>query len=214
MTSKKNLDIILYEKIHDQIINGKWKPGEKLDIDELAEFFEVSRTPVIQAIKMMIANDMIMMSGNGKVSLPEYTKQEIIDICNVRFILENQAIKEIDIKSKLVDIISLKYYIDSCIKFYEIGDFAQARKIDSEFHTCLVRQAGNNCLNKVFAKIQAQFTICHYLLVSPNLKQRNVAIQDHKKIVQLLESKNYTEVENVLEEHITVKACKDIVDNL
>mgnify|MGYP002710986456 CR=1 FL=1 len=50
---KKNLDQGVYDRIIEKIINVEFSPGQQLDINDLAEEFGVSRTPVVQAIKML-----------------------------------------------------------------------------------------------------------------------------------------------------------------
>ena len=56
MKVKNSLDEILYEHIVESLINGDYEMGQNLTLDELAHRFEVSRTPVVQAVKLL-AND-------------------------------------------------------------------------------------------------------------------------------------------------------------
>ena len=66
MALKKNLDVLVFEQIRDRIINSEWEQGQNLDVDELSRFYEVSRTPVLQALKRMQAEGMVVVSGTGK----------------------------------------------------------------------------------------------------------------------------------------------------
>lgn len=59
MKVKNSLDEILYEHIVESLINGDYEMGQNLTLDELAHRFEVSRTPVVQAVKLL-ANDGIL----------------------------------------------------------------------------------------------------------------------------------------------------------
>ena len=66
MKFRKNLDVILYEKIRESFLRGEFKLGEKIDIDKLAEKYEVSRTPVSYT---HLTGQMIKLSlncNNGK----------------------------------------------------------------------------------------------------------------------------------------------------
>ena len=53
MKVKNSLDEILYEHIVESLINGDYEMGQNLTLDELAHRFEVSRTPVVQAVKLL-----------------------------------------------------------------------------------------------------------------------------------------------------------------
>ena len=80
---------MVFEKIKESIINGDWNAGQKMYIDEIAEKYGVSRTPVIQTIKMMNAEGILFISPSGKISLPQFNIKQIIDICETRLLLEN-----------------------------------------------------------------------------------------------------------------------------
>ena len=46
MALKKNLDVTIHEAFLEEILQGNWKPGQALNLDELAERYGVSRTPI------------------------------------------------------------------------------------------------------------------------------------------------------------------------
>ena len=48
MALKKNLDVTIHEAFLEEILRGNWLPGQALNLDELAERYGVSRTPVQQ----------------------------------------------------------------------------------------------------------------------------------------------------------------------
>ena len=86
---KKNLDQGVYDRIIEKIINVEFLPGQQLDINDLAEEFGVSRTPVVQAIKMLNLDNILEISRTGKVSIPDFTIKQIRDIYDVRLMMEN-----------------------------------------------------------------------------------------------------------------------------
>ena len=42
MALKKNLDVTIHEAFLEEILQGNWKPGQALNLDELAERYGVS----------------------------------------------------------------------------------------------------------------------------------------------------------------------------
>ena len=50
---KRNLDEAVYEQILSSIFEGKFHSGEQVQIERLCEQYEISRTPVIQALKRL-----------------------------------------------------------------------------------------------------------------------------------------------------------------
>lgn len=86
---KKNLDQGVYDRIIEKIINVEFSPGQQLDINDLAEEFGVSRTPVVQAIKMLNLDSILEVSRTGKVSIPDFTIKQVRDIYDVRLMMKN-----------------------------------------------------------------------------------------------------------------------------
>ncbi|EQF64095.1 bacterial regulatory s, gntR family protein [Clostridioides difficile CD200] len=72
MKVKSNLDEILYHKIIESLIRGEYSVGQKILLNDLCEKFEVSRTPVVQAVKMLNKDGVLTIMTNGKVYVPEY----------------------------------------------------------------------------------------------------------------------------------------------
>ena len=74
MKVKNSLDEILYEHIVESLINGDYEMGQNLTLDELAHRFEVSRTPVVQAVKLLANDGILQIMGNGRIYVPEYDR--------------------------------------------------------------------------------------------------------------------------------------------
>lgn len=48
---KKNISYSLYKDLKENILNLKYKPGQILLEDEIAKIYNVSRTPIREALK-------------------------------------------------------------------------------------------------------------------------------------------------------------------
>ena len=56
---KRNLDEAVYEQILSSIFEGKFHSGEQVQIERLCEQYEISRTPVIQALKRLATDGIV-----------------------------------------------------------------------------------------------------------------------------------------------------------
>lgn len=213
MALKKNLDIMMYEKLNEEIIGGRWAPGQTLNLDELAEHYDVSRTPVQQALKRMEAQGMVTLSSKGHFSVLAFSEKEVKDIIEIRLLLEQQAISDIEEKSLPVNFKALKKICQSCIASNEANDTVRTRSLDLEFHRILVEQAENQCLKEIYTKVQSQFMVANYLLTDHTQTQQEVASGDHKKLLDALEKKNFKKAHNLLKEHID-GACRKIISKM
>lgn len=211
MGFKKNLDVIIQEKLQEFILRGEWTPGQAINIDELVQFFNVSRTPVVQALKHMAALGMVTTSSAGHYFVLAFTQKQVKDLLEMRLLLEKQAILDIERNKKDIDLHSLKVIAEKCILYNNTNDVVLTRKMDLLFHKMLVEQADNHCMNELYKRVQSQFMVANYLLTSHTVAQQIVASDDHVKIIQALEKKMYNSAIKEIEEHIEGALEKIIV---
>ncbi len=76
-----------------KILSGAYPPGTRLVIDLLAEEFQVSRTPVRDAIQALIPQGLITPQGKGYI-LFNPDRQEVKDISSIRLALETLAVEQ------------------------------------------------------------------------------------------------------------------------
>ena len=95
MRVKSNLDTIIYDHIVDSLICGEYKMGQKILLDEFAEKYEVSRTPVIQAVKLLANDGLLETMSNGRIVVPSFEYEQIKEVCETRLLIEQYAIKKI-----------------------------------------------------------------------------------------------------------------------
>lgn len=202
MSIKKNLDIQVYEKLYQEIIQGRWSQGQSLNADDFAQVFGVSRTPVVQALKRMHANEIIGVTKAGHFYVPTFTEKEISDLIEMRALLERHAITEIEKNGILVDFGTLHNLAMDCSRSNEEGDLIRTRQLDLNFHNFLVSQSGNQCLISLFSKVQGQFIVANYLLTTHTKKQQEVAADDHARLLDALEAEDYDRARAISDKHI------------
>lgn len=203
MRVKRNLDSVIFDKLLDEIVAGKWKPGQQILIDELAEYFEVSRTPVIQATRMMAVEGLIHIKRNGRIEVRTFTYQQIQDIYEMRFVLEDYAIRticdrKIELDRDKMDSILRKSDYQQNIK----KDAVATRRCDLTFHKELVDSVHNECLESSYKMVQGLYMVANYLLITHDEKLQSKANADHQQIIDFLYQHNYTDARAALEKHI------------
>ena len=202
MALKKNLDMLVFEKIRDRIIASEWKQGENLDVDELAHYYEVSRTPVLQALKRMLSEGMLVVSGTGKYFFPKYTKEDVQNICRVRRVLELESLDELRNKPENFRISALADTAQQCKKMTLCGNIIVSRQLDLLWHKNLIELTGNDCLIHLYTQVQGQFMVANYLQVFHSKEQQLIAADDHINILEALERGDYDQAKEILISHI------------
>ena len=166
MRVKKNLDKIIYDQIIDSFILGEYKMDDAISLDVLCEKYEVSRTPVVQAVKLLVNDGVLEKLSNGRVVVPTFDQNQIKNICDVRLMIEKHAIEhflsETGELSLLLD--QLEICAKKCEEYLDKGDFLELSKTDLRFHRVLVSGARNeycqSCIRGYRASSWWPITLC------------------------------------------------------
>jgi len=210
MLLKKNLDQLIYEQMKYRIIRGEWEQGVFLDVDQLSEYYEVSRTPILLTLRRMQNEGMLMVSATGKFFFPRYDQQQVRDICRVRLVLELEALDEIKDREIGLNFKALSLISEKCLNSMRSGNINESRNYDLEWHKKLVVATDNKCLIGLYTKVQGQFMVANYLQAFHSQAQQQVAAEDHEKIMSYLKTGDYDSAKKCLSEHID-QACDKIL---
>lgn len=222
MTAKRNLDVMIQDKLYQEIIRGNWEPGAPINLDEISAKYNVSRTPVQQALKRMEVLDIVRFSSKGHYSVPYFSPKEIHDIIEVRLMLELQALKDIETGHVELDFDELEDIARQCAANNQGGDIFAARQCNLKFHRRLVRQSQNRCLAGMYERVQAQFMTVNYTIVR-HTSMRQIAVNDHLRLLETLKKRDFAGAAEVLTGHIngayqkivtTQVEDSDLVDSL
>ena len=79
-----------YLALRRDIVSGEIKPGDKLIEVVLADRYGVSRTPIREALRRLEQDDLVQRDGR-RVRVRQHRPDEIMDIYEVRILLEEAA---------------------------------------------------------------------------------------------------------------------------
>ncbi len=87
----RNLDAKVYDRLKAMILEGKLVPGDKVFQDRLAQEMGVSRTPLVNALKVLEQEKLIKAIPRRGFFVRQFTKEEMIYIFELREVLEGLA---------------------------------------------------------------------------------------------------------------------------
>jgi len=84
----------VHKKIKDLILNQAFEPGQKIKQEELARTLGVSRTPIIKALHLLIADNLVVYTPRKGFTVKELTTREMAEIFYIRELLDGAAARE------------------------------------------------------------------------------------------------------------------------
>lgn len=82
---------VAYERIKQAIVEGRYPPGDRLVEQRLADDFDLSRTPVREAIRMLEAEGLVTTERHRGAIVRSLSAAEIYDLYDLRSRLESYA---------------------------------------------------------------------------------------------------------------------------
>jgi DNA-binding GntR family transcriptional regulator len=90
-TVMQTRDEYVAQQIRDAIRRGEIEPGYRLDQNELAELFDVSRSPVREAIRTLAAEGLVTVYPHRGAVVAELSREELEEVVFIRSTLEGLA---------------------------------------------------------------------------------------------------------------------------
>lgn len=83
----------LYEQLKVMTVPYTIRPGERVNEMELAEKFEVSRTPLQEALNQLVVENLLVFVPNRGIFVRELNRQEIFDLFKLRRGIDSSAVQ-------------------------------------------------------------------------------------------------------------------------
>lgn len=149
--------------IRDAIIQGKFKPGEKVPEQELAEQLGVSRTPLREAIRILEQQGLLETRPKNGTFIAKVDRREARDGLLVRTALEELAVRQGIERmgpgqwDELCE--QLEGLLHGMSEAVRRGDPVTATELDIEWHTVLIHAAENRYLSQAWRCVGLPFLI-------------------------------------------------------
>lgn len=201
-TSGKSLSAIISEKIRRAIVEAEFEFGESLSEESLAMAFEVSRTPVREALNLLQMQDLVRIVPKSGTYVFEPTHEDIAELCDFRAGLEERAMRltlAAD-REKLARLLAGE--VAAMRIAVEAGNRRAYGRHDTEFHLAFFRDCGNRYLARAYESILGRVAALrtHLAIEAPGEPARSLA--DHEEIADLAARDRPDEIAAILEDHI------------
>ncbi|MDD2351929.1 MAG: GntR family transcriptional regulator, partial [Synergistaceae bacterium] len=134
----------VYEGIRRGIFDKTLKSGQRLPEISIAKEYNVSRTPVREALRRLENEGLVQIVPGWGACLSSPTKQEIIDTYEVRGNLEVMAIRKASHLITPLQLCMLQEQIDTEKKAFEKKDLELYMNVNDAFHQIIAESSGNS----------------------------------------------------------------------
>ena len=195
----KSLVNITINKILNMIKEQKLKPNDKLPtVDELASAFSVGRSTIREALKVLSAQNIIVIKQGAGTFVSEkegisrdplgleYISDDInviFDMVTLRLIFEPEMASMAAQFATRKDIQDIKYYCEEVEQLIEQGE--DYHKADAGFHIAIAKASGNGVIHKITQVIHS--SIKKNIFMTDNILCKDTVIF-HRRITDCIEN--------------------------
>jgi DNA-binding GntR family transcriptional regulator len=198
----KTLADMVTNRLRQAIVDGELPFGMMLSEDALAASFEVSRTPVREALSQLQLQGLIVIFPQKGSFVFTPDEQDIEEVCEYRFMLETRAAALSVQRSPEPMIREVERAVQAMeTAFAERSPRAYGRA-DWNFHAALFRECGNRYLRDAYSLASGKFAALSTNVSRPFPDERVVSFREHKAMLEHLRRNDLGAFETVLADHI------------
>ena len=195
-----------YDKLKSAIIERKLAPGTKLNMQEIADTFGVSRGPVSEAFIRLEGDGLLERKNRVGTFVVPLTKSKLLEMFEARYMVEEWAIPEIvnNISKPDFD------YFENLIKQSKhlIGnatedtfDFYSFIQLDHDFHAHLMELCRNETIIKFYTSLNSHVQIAR-VYSSQAFERSKEGQHEHEEMLQVLRERDADRACEIFREHL------------
>ena len=191
----------LVEALRDEIVRGDFAPGQYLRLEEIAPRFDVSTTPVREALRELEAEGLVTIFPHRGAIVTKLSADELQDIYDIRATLEEMATRlavPFLTEATIAELTSLVEQIDT-----HLNDVAMVVKLNHQFHHTLYTASGRShlCeLNRIL-RYRTQHYL-HVFIVETELGHTPQSQGEHRAILEACKRGDAEQAAALIHDHV------------
>jgi DNA-binding GntR family transcriptional regulator len=178
---------MIYAVLHEAILSGILPPGQRLGEEWLAALFDVSRTPVREALLRLETTGLAHRIPRRGLIVARITPQEIVEVYVVRETLDGLAAYLAAQFATPSDVANLVTINEEMSRAAQAGNTVAMATLNLEFHEAIAHIARNSLLSQFLMQIHHQVRrIPGTTFQHPGRAAR--AVEEHAAIVEAIQS--------------------------
>jgi DNA-binding GntR family transcriptional regulator len=189
----------VYAELRRRILDLELRPGQRLYEPELSAELQVSRTPLREALRLLLAEDLLDQLPTGGMVVRPLSASEINELYGVRAALEGLMAAE---AARLVDAAgeaTLRGLVDRNARLVELPE--DAMNAGHDFHLAIADIAGHGWASRLHAQVDGQMAR-YRAFTNQSQERRSAALEEHRAILAALVDRDADRARSLAETHV------------
>ncbi|MBU2954318.1 GntR family transcriptional regulator [Marinobacter sp. F3R08] len=197
----------LKDALEEDIINGRLLPGEKLDHDALAREYNVSRTPIREAVQQLVVSGLVMVKPKKGTFVAKVGFDQLIEMFEVMAELEGMCGRLAARRIQPAELEDLRAALQRCEDPDVMADPDEYYYENEEFHGCIYMASHNSFLASEARQLKQRLKPYRRLQLQARNRVAN-SISEHRQIFEAIESGDEEAAGRHLREHVLIQGTR------
>jgi GntR family transcriptional regulator, rspAB operon transcriptional repressor len=202
--SRKSLGEQVYEAMRERIVSLQLEPGRMIYENELAEGMGVSRTPIREAIRLLVSEELLDVLPQRGTRIALISEQKVAETRFVREQLELGAFRAVSREwnpdSHREARMELGRLLEEQQEAAQAGDNARFLTLDEAFHRTILELTGNRTLLQMVNAMRGHLNRIRYLALRQYHHMKPL-VEEHVNLLEALEAGDESEISRLLTIH-------------
>lgn len=191
----------VFKILEEEILSGKYKPGDRLIEREIAERLGISRIPVREALLSLERRGLVVPAGANRKGreVIGISRQEIAENYSIKEFIESYALGEKSLQQDKEFLATLRRLIQEMEKEVKKGDLENYRKLNSRFHHEIARSLNNQKLYHIFVDADKRTRWFQNLTLYSLRMERSIL--EHKLLLEACEKRDLRQIRDMVKSH-------------
>ena len=182
ITKKNTRTEILVSEIEKLIVNGSMAPGQRLDEMVLAKKYGVSRTPVREAIRALIAIGLVQNTGKQGSQVAKLSISMLIEMFELMAVLEGMCAQLAARRATKNELFEMQKTHELLEKTFEKGTHKEFYNVNLQFHDQLYNASHTQYLAEETLRLRRRLSP-YRMRVTFQPGRMNSTLEEHNKIL-------------------------------
>jgi DNA-binding GntR family transcriptional regulator len=191
VTPAKRLSAAVYDAVKPRILAGAYKPGERLSVDDLCREFQVSRQPVMEALRRLSGEWLVEIIPQVGCRVTSYEPQAFRDFIATFGEMEGQIgalAAERHTPEQLALLEDLLKQLTYCA-----DDQEAYRTVNRQFHSLILQMANSEIIARLCEQMWDFGDFVYTTLAGSHLEEPDFvrdALETQARLVQAIKNRN------------------------
>jgi DNA-binding GntR family transcriptional regulator len=192
------------QSLENAIVNGRYAPGVKLDLEALRAEFSCSRTPIREAVQALEASGLVRVEPKRGTFVADLSLPDLTERFEIMAELEAMSARLAAIRASDEALAHIRAAQSACKEAAADGDSGAYYHHNTVFHQAIYAASGNRFLESEARRLQTMLQ--PYRRRQLELRGRMArSLQEHEKVLTQIEAGNPDAASAEMRDHVIIQ---------